>query len=317
MILSVSRRTDIPNYYSEWFLNRIREGFLYVRNPMNPRQVSKVSLSSGLVDCIVFWTKNPEPMLSYLEELDRLGYTYYFQFTLTGYGRDIEPGVPHKKEKMLDVFQRLSEKIGSNKVVWRYDPILFNGTYTLEYHVNAFRNIAEALCGYTRRCVISFVDEYAKNRKNMQALGCYELSGEQLVSFAKQLADVAKANGMRIATCAEKMELRQCGIDHSACIDKALLEEILECRLNIRKDKNQRTECGCVESIEVGTYNTCKNGCKYCYSNHSAESMLENCKRYDVNSPILCGRIDEEDRITERAVRSLKIIEDGQTVLFE
>jgi len=305
MILSVSRRTDIPNYYPEWFMKRMEEGFYYVRNPMNPRQVSKVSLSPAVVDCIVFWTKNPEPMFEYLDKLDRWGYSYFFQFTLTGYGKDVEPGVPHKKEKMLNVFKELSERIGCNRVVWRYDPILFNEKYSPEYHVNAFRTIAETLSGYTRRCVISFVDEYAKNRKNMRELGCYDLPEEKLRAFAKQLADIAGENGMTVATCAEKINLEDCGITHSSCVDKRMIEEITGCRLAVKKDKNQRPECGCVESVEVGTYNTCKNGCKYCYANHSIESMLENCKRYDVNSPMLCGSVLEGDVITERKVKSL------------
>lgn len=307
MILSVSRRTDIPNYYPEWFMKRIEEGFFYVRNPMNPRQVSKVSLSPEVVDCIVFWTKNPEPMFEYLDKLDRRGYSYFFQFTLTGYGKDVEPGVPHKKEKMLGVFKKLSERIGCNRVVWRYDPILFNEKYSPEYHVKAFRTIAETLSGYTRRCVISFVDEYAKNRKNMRELGCYDLQEEKLRAFAKQLADIAGENGMTVATCAEKINLEDCGITHSSCVEKRMIEEITGCRLDVKKDKNQRPECGCVESVEIGTYNTCKNGCKYCYANHSIESMLENCKRYDVNSPMLCSHVLEEDIITERKVKSLNI----------
>lgn len=163
MILSVSRRTDIPNYYSDWFYNRIREGYVYVRNPMNPHQISRIVLSPEIVDCIVFWTKNPEPMFERLEELS--AYPYYFQFTLTGYGKEIECNIPHKKEKMIPIFQRLSEKIGSNRVVWRYDPILFTPIYTPEYHIRAFRQIATALSGYTNHCVISFVDTYAKTGK--------------------------------------------------------------------------------------------------------------------------------------------------------
>ena len=182
MILSVSRRTDIPSFYSDWFFNRLKEGFLYVRNPMNPQQVSRIDLSPELVDCIVFWTKNPEPMLERLNELE--GYNYYFQFTLTGYGRDIEMNVPHKKNVMLPVFQRLSDKIGSKKVIWRYDPIMFNNTYTPEYHVKAFEQIASALNGYTKRCIISFVDTYTKNKKAMKELGVYNLNSEELRKFA-------------------------------------------------------------------------------------------------------------------------------------
>ena len=160
MILSVSRRTDIPSFYSDWFFNRLKAGFLYVRNHMNPHHISKIDLSPELVDCIVFWTKNPEPMLSRLNELK--DYSFYFQFTLTGYGTDIESNVPHKRDKMIPIFQDLSSKIGSNRMIWRYDPILFTTKYTPEYHIKAFRQIAESLNGFTNRCVISFVDIYAK-----------------------------------------------------------------------------------------------------------------------------------------------------------
>ena len=154
MILSVSRRTDIPNYFSEWFFNRIKEGFVYVRNPLNPHQVSKIDITQNVVDCIVFWTKNPEPMLNRLDELT--SYNYYFQFTLTGYGKDVERNVPHKKEKMIPIFQELSKKIGMKKVIWRYDPIIFTKKYTPEYHLKAFEQIATALQGHTEKCVIRF-----------------------------------------------------------------------------------------------------------------------------------------------------------------
>ncbi len=304
MILSVSRRTDIPNYYSEWFFNRIKDGFVYVRNPMNAHQVSKIAVTPEVVDCIVFWTKNPEPMLNRLDELT--SYDYYFQFTLTGYGKDIECNVPHKKEKMIPVFRELSKKIGRNKVIWRYDPIIFTKKYTPEYHVKAFAQIAAALRGYTEKCVISFVDGYAKNKKNMELLDSYDMDENDLSEFAGKLAEMAKDNGMTAGSCAERIDLDECGIQHNCCIDKTLIEEIIGCRLNAEKDKNQRRECGCMESVEIGTYNTCKNGCKYCYANHSEESVVKNCSKYDPESPILCGILDENDKITERKVKSLK-----------
>lgn len=304
MILSVSRRTDIPNYYSEWFFNRIKEGFLYVRNPMNVHQISKIDLSPDVVDCIVFWTKNPEPMIDRLDELS--AYNYYFQFTLTGYGKDMECNLPHKRERMIPVFQRLSEKIGSNRVIWRYDPILFSKIYTSEYHLKAFQQIAVALKGYTNKCVISFVDEYAKNKKNMERLGSPSIPEMDLREFAEKLSNITHENGMCIASCAENIDLEQCGVEHNSCIDKKLIEELLGCRLKVSKDKNQRKECDCVESVEVGTYNTCKNGCKYCYANYSRESVIKNCNNYAPNSPLLCGVITAEDKITERKVKSLK-----------
>lgn len=304
MILSVSRRTDIPNYYSEWFFNRVKEGFLYVRNPMNIHQVSKINISPDVVDCIVFWTKNPEPMLDRLDELDK--YKYYFQFTLTGYGKDIEPNVPHKRDKMIYVFQKLSKKIGIKNVIWRYDPIIFTKTYTSEYHINAFKQIASALKGYTRKCVISFVDIYAKNKKNMEMLDAYELSELELIEFIKEIVEIANANGIVVASCAETTDLSIYGIEHNCCVDKKLIEDIVGCKIKAKKDKNQRIECGCVESVEIGTYNTCKNGCKYCYANYSQESVVSNCKSYDPNSPLLCGIVSKEDKITERKVQSIK-----------
>lgn len=304
VILSVSRRTDIPNYYSEWFFNRIKEGFVYVRNPMNAHQVSKIDITPEVVDCIVFWTKNPEPMLSRLDEI--VSYDYYFQFTLTGYGKDMERNVPHKKEKMIPIFQELSKKIGMQKVIWRYDPIIFTKKYTPQYHLKAFEQIAEALKGYTGKCVISFVDVYAKNKKNMELIDSYDIDKNELLEFAKKIAEIAKKNGMAIGSCAERIDLDEVGIEHNCCIDKALIENIIGCKLKVDKDKNQRQECGCVESVEVGTYNTCKNGCKYCYANYSEESVVKSCNKYDSESPILCGILDENDKITERKVKSLK-----------
>lgn len=304
MILSVSRRTDIPNYYSDWFFNRIKEGYVYVRNPMNAHQVSKIDLSPEVIDCIVFWTKNPEPMMKRLDELT--AYNFYFQFTLTGYGKDMERNVPHKKTKMIPIFQELSNQIGEKRVIWRYDPIIFTKKYTPEYHLKAFEQIAAALKGYTEKCVISFVDLYTKNKKNMELLDFYEIDKRQLLSFAKKINRIAKENGMTVGSCAESIDLHECGIEHNCCIDKALIESIIGCRLRAEKDKNQRQECGCMESVEIGTYDTCKNGCKYCYANDSEESAARNCGKYDPKSPMLCGALAENDKITERKMRSLK-----------
>lgn len=304
MILSVSRRTDIPNYYSEWFFNRLKDGFLYVRNPMNFHQISEIKISPDVVDCIVFWTKNPLPMMERLDELE--AYNYYFQFTLTGYGNDVERNLPNKKTSVIPIFQELSNRIGKEKVVWRYDPIFFSNRYNVQYHLKAFRSIAEALSGYTEKCVISFLDIYPKNKKNMDNLLSYDLSDSELREFAKELSNIAKENHIKIGSCAEKVDLDEYGIIHNSCIDKELIEKIIGCKLKINKDKNQRIECGCVESVEVGTYNTCKNGCVYCYANYSAKSVESNFQKYDPLSPLLCGHIEKDDKISTRKVVSLK-----------
>lgn len=311
MILSASRRTDVPNYYSDWFYNRIKEGFLYVRNPMNAHQISRIDLSPEVVDCIVFWTKNPANMLERLDELKK--YQYYFQFTLTGYGKDVEPGLPDKREVLIPAFQKLSERIGSQRIIWRYDPIFLNPHYTLEYHLKAFKEITHRLTGYTRRVVISFVDLYAKTQRNAAGLQIENLSDRDMIELAKQLVDIAGERGMEVESCAEMIDLQSVGVRHGSCIDKKLLEEIIGCKLIIGKDKNQRTECGCFESVEIGTYNTCMNRCRYCYANLNDAMVQESVKTYDVNAPLLCGSVGLDDKITERKVKSMK---DNQMSLF-
>lgn len=304
MILSVSRRTDIPAFYAEWFFQRIREGFLYVRNPMNPRQVSRIGLSPEVVDCIIFWSKNPAPMLERLDELRE--YPFYFQFTLTGYGRDIEPGLPDKRKEVIATFQKLSEKVGKERVVWRYDPILVNGRYTIEYHLKAFEEIAGCLKGYTEKVVISFVDFYAKTLRNTKDLYIKSLSREEMREIAEGMAQIAKSCGLVIETCAEQINLQDVGIRHGSCIDKKQIEKIAGCSLSVEKDKNQREACGCCESIDVGAYNTCRNGCRYCYANYHEEQVRKCIACYDVDSPLLCGRIEPEERVTDRKVRSFR-----------
>ncbi|MEY8496087.1 DUF1848 domain-containing protein [Lachnospiraceae bacterium 29-91] len=304
MILSVSRRTDIPAFYAEWFFQRIREGFLYVRNPMNPRQVSRIGLSPEVVDCILFWSKNPAPMLERLDELRE--YPFYFQFTLTGYGRDIEPGLPDKRKEVIGTFQKLSEKVGKERVVWRYDPILVNDRYTMEYHWKAFEEIAGCLKGYTEKVVISFVDFYAKTLRNTKDLYIKSLSREEMKEIAEEMAQIAKSCGLVIETCAEQINLQDVGIRHGSCIDKKQIEKIAGCSLSVEKDKNQREACGCCESIDVGAYNTCRNGCRYCYANYHEEQVRKCIACYDVNSPLLCGRIEPEERVTDRKVRAFR-----------
>lgn len=311
MILSVSRRTDIPNYYPDWFYERIKEGFLYVRNPFNMHQISKISLSPDVVDCIVFWTKNPLPMMARLDELDK--YNFYFQFTLTSYDKDIEPNIPDKKYVMIPVFIELSKRIGKDRVIWRYDPVLINDKYTAEYHEEAFGQIAERLHPYTNRVVISFVDLYLKTQRNTRDLTIKEMDNEAVIDIAQRLAKIAREYNIAMESCAEKTDLQQYGINHGSCIDKSIIENIIGCKIICGKDKNQRKECGCIESIDVGTYNTCKNGCKYCYANFNEDMVSKNSGLYDIHSPILCGKISDEDVITERDVKSIK---DKQLCLF-
>lgn len=312
MIVSASRRTDIPNYYSEWFVNRIQKGFVYVRNPMNPHQVSRIDLSPDAVDCIVFWTKNPSGMMKHLGSLK--DYAYYFQFTLTGYGKDVEPNLPDKRKDLIPVFRRLSEHIGKERVVWRYDPIFLNERYTMEYHLKAFETIAESLTGYTEKVVISFLDLYRKIQHNAAKFHMREMTDAGMTEIAGEMVRIASNLGLIVETCAEKIDLQSLGIHHGSCIDKSLIERITGCRLTGEKDRNQRRECGCLESMDVGTYHTCLNGCKYCYANFSDEKVKKQVKRYRADAELLCGEICPDDKIT---IRKGKQLRDFQIRLFE
>ena len=212
MIISASRRTDIPTYYSEWFLKRVRDGYVYVRNPMNTHQISKISLAPDVVDAIVFWTKNPAPMLSKLDALK--DYMYYFQFTLNSYGADAERNIPNKKDFVIPAFQRLSDLIGPERVIWRYDPIFLSKTYTMDYHIRYYEKLAKLLSPYTKKCTISFLDFYRNTEKNMASLALTEFPAEKQEQLAKSIAEIAHSYGLRIDSCAEGIDLQQYGIEH-------------------------------------------------------------------------------------------------------
>lgn len=304
MILSASRRTDIPAFYSDWFCNRLREGYVYVRSPVNMHQISRIELSPKTIDGIVFWTKNPLPMIPRLREI--ADYPYYFQFTLNAYGRDAEPRVPSKGRVLIPAFQRLSKSIGKERVLWRYDPIFFSRTYTADYHFKYFKMLAERLEGCTEICSISFLDEYSNTAQNMGALKPQKAAKAQKEELCRRFAETAKEHGIRLVTCAEELELSKYGISRGSCIDRVRLEAIGGCRLDIKKDPNQRKECGCIASIDIGAYNTCGHGCRYCYANADPGSAAENVKDCDPDSPLLCGRPGPGDVIRQRNILSSK-----------
>lgn len=295
MIISASRRTDIPAFFAEWFMNRIRAGSVSIRNPLNSKQIRKVPLTPDIVDCIVFWTKNPAKLLPYLPEL--AGYNLYFQFTLTPYGRKLEPGLPEKSQ-LMDTFQNLSRKTGVQKVIWRYDPIILSKQMSVSFHKEAFAAMAESLKGYTRHCVISFLDFYKKIEKNLEGRGILPFTYETIFEIAGCFARIAKNNDLSLATCAEEIDLSSLGIAHGKCIDNDLINRIAGRKITLEKDKTQRPLCGCVESIDIGAYNTCLHGCLYCYANSSAATIKKNCQQHDPASGMLIGKPGESDQVT-------------------
>ncbi len=306
MIISATRRTDIPSFYGEWFVNRLKEGYVLIQNPYNNNRYSKAYLTPNDVDIIVFWTKNPIPFLQYLPEIDIMGYTYYFEFTLTPYGKKTERNLPDK-ELLIDTFVNLAKKIGKHRMVWRYDPIIISDVYTIEYHAERFSYMANRLKASTERCVISFVDNYKNVMSRMGKNPAYLMTEQTICKLADVFYDIAKKNGLEIYTCAEKIPLENHGIKHGACIDKTIIQKILRCNITDTKDKNQRPECLCLESIDIGTYNCCANGCNYCYALQNEKIALLNMAKHNPLSPILIGDVNENAIITERKRDSVVI----------
>jgi hypothetical protein len=302
MIISASRRTDIPAFYGDWFINRIKSGFVFVRSPFGNNVVSRIILSPDIVDCVVFWTKNPEPFIDKLKLIEQ--YRYYFLFTLTGYGTDLERNIPGKKE-IIGTFKKLSEKAGEGRVIWRYDPVIYTDSINIDYHLENFEHLAKELHGHTGKCIISFLCMYNKCKRNLQGTGARELREDEMFAISAKISAIADSYNIKTEACAVKTDLSSYGISPCSCIDKELIENIVGRHLTIGKDKNQRKECNCYESIDIGEYNTCLHNCLYCYANNNFETAAQNYRQHDVNSPFLTGRSLEGDIIRGREQKSL------------
>ena len=302
MIISASRRTDIPDFYSSWFFNRLKDGFVLVPNPRNSKQLSRIFLSPDIVDCIVFWTKNPSSMLNKLVKLSE--YPFYFQFTLTAYEADIEKHLP-ALQKRIAIFKQLAEQVGQDRVIWRYDPILINKHYTIDYHIDFFNQIASSLRGYTDSCIISFIDDYPHIRQSLIKEDINRLQVVDILNLCSSLSEITSDNQLILQTCAEEIELLNCNISHGACIDKTRIEKITGSLLLAKKDKNQRNNCQCLESIDIGTYDTCSFGCIYCYATTSKRNVQANKRLHNQYSPKLVGDLLETDIIKDKPMRSL------------
>lgn len=295
-IISASRRTDIPAYYAAWFMNRIRAGSFLRVNPFNFRQVKEISLAPEDVDAIVFWTKNPAPLIPHLLELDARGYRYYVQFTINPYDRRFEPHVPELGSR-LETFRRLSGQLGPDRVVWRYDPIILSSATPLAFHLKQSAALAAALKGHTRRLVFSFLDFYGKISGRMKELYrkhgiiLHDLADEscraELHRLMVHFRRIGDENGMEVLSCAEEVSLAEYGIQHGACIDGGLIQSLFGIAGCFVRNKNQRGTCGCVESVDMGMYNTCPFHCVYCYANRSEKMTLANRGKHNPASPAM------------------------------
>lgn len=293
MIINTGQRTDIPAFYARWFANRLKEGFVCVRNPYDQSQVSRYRLDPCVVDVIGFCTKNPEPMFPYMDLLKDYG--QYWFVTITPYGRDIEPNVPDK-HRILDDFRKLSEIVGVDSIGWRYDPIFISERYSVEYHLRAFEKIACALDGYTRTAVISFIDLYPKVKRNFPE--AREVPGEIRLSLGKKIIDIAAEHGMTVKPCAEGDELAEYGADCGGCMRISDYEKAIGRRLIVPKRKGARAACACYLSCDIGAYDTCTHLCRYCYANADPERVRQHSRLHDPLSPFLIGNYREGDKDT-------------------
>lgn len=302
MIVSASRRTDIPACYPRWFSRRVNEGYVLVRNTYRYHEIVRVPLGRDNVDAFVFWTKNPLPFLPYLSALEE--YPYYFHFTLTSYGKDIERNVPSKNDVLIPAFERLSRMIGPKRVIWRYDPIFFSGKYTLDYHKKYFSMLAERLSGFTETCVVSFLDMYPSIGKAMNEAGYAGSSSSSEEELLRHIVDTGRKTGISIRLCCEKDYENIPGLARSCCIDKVLIENLSGHFLDVDRDRNQRSGCNCAGSIDIGNYGTCSNGCIYCYANSKRRPLYTT--DFDPLSPLLCSRLEDDDVIVERDFKSCR-----------
>ncbi len=301
MIVSASRRTDIPAFYAEWFMTRVREGYFHRVNPFNSKQVSRFSLKPEDVGAVCFWTKNPRPLMPHLDELGDRGLNYYFQYTLNPYDTTFEPNVPPLLER-IETMVELAGRIGRKRVVWRYDPVILSTATPASWHLEQAEKIAGKVSAATGRLIFSFYDFYGRGGGRLGTA----LSGSGIVLeditaaehagslelVARGFKEVADRHDLQLFSCCERVELAAVGIRHGACVDGSLVRELFGVNVSCRKDRNQREACNCVESADMGMYNSCRFRCAYCYANFNAGTIESNCRKHYPDSPALIGRYE-------------------------
>lgn len=302
MILNTGGRTDTVQYYTDWLLRRFQEGYVLTRNPLFPNKLNRYELTPDKVDCVVFCSKNYRPILPRLREItDR--FPTYFHYTITAYGRDIEPGVPSIQESM-DTLAELSRLVGRQRVAWRYDPVLLTEAYTVDRHLETFEQMASLLAPHIDRCIFSFVEMYKKLETNMPEL--IPLTEEDRDNLARGMGAIAAKYGIHLQTCGTNGDYSRYGIHASGCMTLDILGAANGISFKTLKHKGMRQGCHCIESRDIGAYDTCLNGCKYCYANKSPQKARENYRYHDPSSPLLLGHVRPQDTITQGAQRSFR-----------
>ncbi len=293
MILNVSGRTDIVAFYTPWFLNSLKEGFFDVRNPFNPKLVSRIYLED--VDAIMFCTKNPLPIIKHLKTINK---PLLFHVTLTPYKEDIEPNVP-SKTKVIEGIKEISKMIGIDNVYVRYDPILLNEKYNITYHQKALEKMCRLLEGYVSQIIVSFLDDYKNVRKNKNILKAKELTKEDFKKIGLSFSKIVQKYNMTIQTCFEEETLIEYGFIKGECFSKEMAYKLTGKEYK-KWTARKGNKCECVSMVDIGTYNTCHHFCKYCYANYDEKNVEQNIKQHDPKSSLLIGHLKEDDRIIRR-----------------
>lgn len=294
MILNVSGRTDIAAFYSEWFMNRYNEGFLDVRNPFYPKQVSRIYFDD--VDAILFCSKNPAPIIEHLKDINK---PIIFHITLTPYKKDIEVGVP-PKGTIIDAIKKISNIIGINNVFVRYDPIFISDNYTLEYHIKAFDKMCTLLDGYVKHIIVSFIDDYKNVRNNYKYLGIKDFKENDYEQIGINFSKSASEHSMTVQTCFEEIRLLEYGFVKDECMSKEFAFKLTG-KTNFKKWKARREgKCSCIEMVDIGVYNSCKHFCRYCYANYDEKKVVLNFSNHNPDSSLLVGELENDDIIKTR-----------------
>ncbi len=309
MILNTGGRTDTVQYYSEWLLRRFREGYVLSRNPLFPNSVNRIELDPATIDVVVFCSKDYSPILPRLHEIsDR--FRCYYHYTITAYGTDIEPRVPSIKES-IETCRRLATMVGKEKVAWRYDPVLLTESYTIERHLETFDRMAAALTPYVSRCIFSFVEMYKKLEYNMPEL--HAITPGQRLVLAEGLGTIARRHGLHLQSCGTAEHYEQFGIEHSGCMTAQIFHDALGLDFRRTAHKGNRAGCGCMESRGLGDYDSCPNGCRYCYANRDHARALRNYAEHDPASPLLLGHMKPTDIV--KPARQTSLISNELTLL--
>lgn len=294
MILYVSGRCDIVAFYTPWFINRYNEGFVDVRNPFNKHQVSRINFSD--VDAILFCTKNPIPILNYLDKINK---PIIFHVTLTPYKDDIEVNVKNKKD-IIDAIKKLSSIVGIDNIYVRYDPIFINDKYTLDYHIKAFNKLCESLNSYVKHIIISFLDDYKNVRKNLSVLKYKDLDENDYEAIGLNFSKIAESNNMSVQTCFKERNLFEYGFKVEDCLSKEMAKRLTGKDIKKKWSARKGGMCNCVAMVDIGHYNSCKHFCKYCYANFDEKQVASNCLKHNPKSSLLIGELESDDIITIR-----------------